>query len=772
MKKSLLPILFVMLLSSISVSSSNQPNHLFLENNNIDYSQNAGIQNEFQEVNLEVVEESFDNEIHGDDQINSDKTVSIKTFQSKTPLEVSLKSPSSPIVNAVQVEQTNSVLSEDEIDPYLEFSSELNTTSITTYDETAVSGVQLTLNLTGIGSLNISEVPIDYVLALDGSGSLGETGWNQTIKWAIDFVNSLKPSDRVSIIRFSTGAFNLHSLTDNQSRVFITDLLNQTAYPRGWTHTKDAIQRSLQEFDANSNPSTPKFLFMVTDGNPASNGAPQDPCVFANSLRQRDIRTLIIGVGDSWDPRKIDCLVVDSDNDIILIEDYDVLDFNPEDLSAILQTVANVTATNIFLEMKFNPNIVIESYSAFYYSRIGNNLTWTIDRIKENESWIVTLDISVTGSGLIPVYTNQSKLIYQPVNATTTTETLEVLYLEIITVDIVPPVISVPSDITIEAIGPTGSEASFSASAIDDRDGVLEVTCSPSSNSVFSLGTSIVTCSATDTSDNTGSASFSVTVTDTTSPALTIPADLTVEAESSSGATVIFTASAFDLVDEEIIPTCLPNSGSVFPLGTNVVQCSATDGRGNTVSGSFLVVVVDTIAPTLSSPDDITVLVGLGSYEIIWDVYDYFPHLYGIYQDGLLIDSDRWVNGNPLSINLDSLTEGTYVFRAEVSDTSGNIAIDEVTVTVLSIPEQFACIRDMIMNLGLNKGNTNALLVKLDHAKEDFDNGLNDDSIKHLDTLIKHIEALQNPGKISQVDGSALTVKINLLIINIQLYND
>ncbi len=52
----------------------------------------------------------------------------------------------------------------------------------------------------------------------------------------------------------------------------------------------------------------------------------------------------------------------------------------------------------------------------------------------------------------------------------------------------------------------------FQVTAQDDRDGALPATCAPRSGSRFEIGRTRVTCSATDGSANTGSASFTVTV--------------------------------------------------------------------------------------------------------------------------------------------------------------------------------------------------------------------------------------------------------------------
>jgi hypothetical protein len=172
--------------------------------------------------------------------------------------------------------------------------------------------------------------------------------------------------------------------------------------------------------------------------------------------------------------------------------------------------------------------------------------------------------------------------------------------------DTTPPVVTVPADATVEAIGPLGAAFTFSATATDEVDGVVAVTCAPVSGSTFPPGTTTVTCTATDTHGNTASASFTVTVTDTTLPVVTVPANATVEAAGPAGAVFTYSASATDNIDGVLAVTCSPASGSTFPLGTTTVTCTATDTHGNTGSASFTVMVNDTNPPVVTVPANVT----------------------------------------------------------------------------------------------------------------------------------------------------------------------
>ncbi len=87
---------------------------------------------------------------------------------------------------------------------------------------------------------------------------------------------------------------------------------------------------------------------------------------------------------------------------------------------------------------------------------------------------------------------------------------------------------------------------------------------------------------------------------DATSPVLSLPANITVEATSALGATVTYTSSASDAQSGIESSSFLPASGSTFPIGTTTVNASATDNSGNTATGLFSVTVVDTMEPTIT----------------------------------------------------------------------------------------------------------------------------------------------------------------------------
>ncbi len=194
--------------------------------------------------------------------------------------------------------------------------------------------------------------------------------------------------------------------------------------------------------------------------------------------------------------------------------------------------------------------------------------------------------IKVTRQGVDQyyVYSNAGKLMhrYKP----STEMTTDYIYLAGQLVarhdeapDTVPPIVVPPDDITTETTALQTPVTLGTASATDDVDGPLTPTADQSGP--FSIGTHSVTWSATDAAGNTGTATQTVTVQDTTAPVLTVPADVTITA--SAPATVdIGNASATDIFSV----TITNNGPATYPIGTTVVTWTATDANGNSSTGT------------------------------------------------------------------------------------------------------------------------------------------------------------------------------------------
>ncbi|XP_030848372.1 sushi, von Willebrand factor type A, EGF and pentraxin domain-containing protein 1 [Strongylocentrotus purpuratus] len=145
------------------------------------------------------------------------------------------------------------------------------------------------------------------------------------------------------------------------------------------------------------------------------------------------------------------------------------------------------------------------------------------------------------------------------------------------------PVITCPADFTSDTL-----TVSFLVYVTDNADPAPALTYDPlGPGSTFPLGPTTVTVTATDSSSNHDSCTFTVTVIDNQNPVITCPADF-----NSDTLTVSFLVDVTDNVDPAPALTYDPlGPGSTFPLGPTTVTVTATDSSSNHDSCTFTVTV-------------------------------------------------------------------------------------------------------------------------------------------------------------------------------------
>jgi uncharacterized delta-60 repeat protein len=78
--------------------------------------------------------------------------------------------------------------------------------------------------------------------------------------------------------------------------------------------------------------------------------------------------------------------------------------------------------------------------------------------------------------------------------------------------DVTNPTLNVPAELTVDATSPGGANVPYNVTAHDDVDPNPVVVCAPVSGTTFIIGETTVNCTATDSSTNTGTASFVIHV--------------------------------------------------------------------------------------------------------------------------------------------------------------------------------------------------------------------------------------------------------------------
>ncbi|KAJ8023857.1 Hyalin [Holothuria leucospilota] len=131
----------------------------------------------------------------------------------------------------------------------------------------------------------------------------------------------------------------------------------------------------------------------------------------------------------------------------------------------------------------------------------------------------------------------------------------------------------------------------------EDNQNQLQTSCSHPSGAFFQgVGPMTVTCTCTDSCQDTDSCTFILNIdAPNTPPTITCPADLTVKVNvGTTGDLVTFNPPVCidpDQNNQNLTVSCNPMGNSFLPLGLNTVTCSCSDLSGAMDTCSFKVTV-------------------------------------------------------------------------------------------------------------------------------------------------------------------------------------
>ena len=270
---------------------------------------------------------------------------------------------------------------------------------------------------------------------------------------------------------------------------------------------------------------------------------------------------------------------------------------------------------------------------------------------------------------------------------------------EIVSKDISGPVITVPGDTQVAALGVSGTPASnpqivdflTGASAVDSTD--PSVTITNNAPAIFPLGATTVTFSATDSLFNTATVTAIVRVTDQTAPIVTAPTNMDlvstkegVPVTHRAIAGMVSRVSAVDAI-EGALDHIVNDAPAVFPVGSTEVTFTATDSQGNLGMATILVTVrLDAVAPELRLPESISLTV-LAPGDVLTSnnaaITDFFAAVSAADdQDG---DVTARVMDDRPAIYAPGVTSITFT----VSDSVGNQTTKTATITVEFLDTDF-----------------------------------------------------------------------------------
>ncbi|MCU1388490.1 MAG: hypothetical protein JWL72_1828 [Ilumatobacteraceae bacterium] len=168
-----------------------------------------------------------------------------------------------------------------------------------------------------------------------------------------------------------------------------------------------------------------------------------------------------------------------------------------------------------------------------------------------------------------------------------------------------PLTIHVPADITVQnEPGTNGTNVSWAAAGMGGLAPV-SLQCSSINGDFFLVGSTTVTCTATDSHAPAqhASGSFVIHVVDSVAPTLVAHSNVAATTQLTTGAIVTYTLpTATDNTGVAPTVACTPPSGTTFPVGTTLVTCTARDASANIATTTFSVAVTDDAPPPVFTP--------------------------------------------------------------------------------------------------------------------------------------------------------------------------
>ncbi|AEV33046.1 HYR domain-containing protein [Owenweeksia hongkongensis DSM 17368] len=280
---------------------------------------------------------------------------------------------------------------------------------------------------------------------------------------------------------------------------------------------------------------------------------------------------------------------------------------------------ANSTAAAVTVTVMdtINPTVVTQNITVSLDATGSATIAASdIDNGSSDACGIQSMSLDVTGFTCTELGANTVTLTVTDNNSNVSVKTATVTV-----VDNVTPIMAT-QNITIY-LGATGN-AAITPSDVNngstDNCGITTYSLDISTFDCADLGQNLVILSATDASNNTGTKSAFVTVLDTIDPAITnLPATITAYAPANQCAANVQWPAIIgsDNCGVSMVTTSKAN-GALFQLGTTVVNVTVTDASSNTISQSFNVVVVDTVAPSVSNvPTNYTVIPNTNSCDAV-----------------------------------------------------------------------------------------------------------------------------------------------------------
>ncbi|MBU0996635.1 MAG: hypothetical protein KKE16_01155 [Firmicutes bacterium] len=282
------------------------------------------------------------------------------------------------------------------------------------------------------------------------------------------------------------------------------------------------------------------------------------------------------------------------------------------------------------------------------------------------------------------------------------------------------PVITGPSELTVEATTFSLANILTNYSATDTEDGTVTVTASPLDSVTYSnvwtaahtIGDHTLYLSSVDSFGIETIKSVTIHIVDTTVPVIkvggiasTTYTHTVLMSNTASLATLIGTITASDAYYGNITSSLvIPAYPNFTTPGSTDMTITVTDASGSTATLILTVIVEDDIAPVINGP--IKIVKGKTATLTLSEVTVQLSAIDNV--DGTLsvsIAQDGYTGH--------ATTIGSYLVRYQATDSAGNVTFHDVRIWVVDNVAPVWVVDDYFINLGLNESMTRTELVAL-----------------------------------------------------------
>ncbi len=290
--------------------------------------------------------------------------------------------------------------------PYLDVTKTADPSEIWLQGQGTPDTTTVTLTINGQGDVQASHAPVDVVLIIDRSGSMGTTGLANAKTAAKSFVDNMGATDYCAVVSYSNTAVQeiVLTLCDTSGKTAIKAAIDGIAL-ENMTAMGDGMHMANGMLIADAASGRPLISVLLTDG--YHNWGSWTPTSAATEAVNNNITYYTIGLGYGVNTSQLQSIATQtggayyfapSSTDLANI--YDAISNNIVNTAGVNVVVTEILQSHI----KYVGNATIPPDEVIANADGTTTLQWVIGSIAIGDTWEVSFDVaSVMGGTAVPI---------------------------------------------------------------------------------------------------------------------------------------------------------------------------------------------------------------------------------------------------------------------------------------------------------------------------------------------------------------------------------